>query len=225
MRRFAGEQIDGSLQHEGSTYLVEAKWHSRPADAAMLHSFQGKLLERADWTRGLYVSYGSFSGESFAAFTARHLIVMDGADIYHALNGGSILERLREKSPSSLGAAPALRPSHGPVPCLRLTDEAFCHRFELRGYPDCNLRDERPRRSAAPTCKVRRSCRFRRHSNGADRRREQGQDSRHGREGIRTNDPVVTKTLRLKFPGADIGSALLDDRFAAVEPSVRFRAA
>lgn len=84
MRRFAGEQIDGSLQHEGSTYLVEAKWHSRPADAAMLHSFRGKSLERPDWTRGLYVSDGSFSGESFAAFTARHLIVMDGADIYHA---------------------------------------------------------------------------------------------------------------------------------------------
>ncbi|AUX78690.1 restriction endonuclease [Sinorhizobium fredii] len=84
--RTSGEQIDGSFQHEGSTYLVEAKWHSRPTDAAMLHSFQGKLLERPDWTRGLYVSYGSFSGESFDAFTARRLIMMDGADIYHALN-------------------------------------------------------------------------------------------------------------------------------------------
>ncbi|NTE56613.1 hypothetical protein G6M78_16180 [Agrobacterium tumefaciens] len=84
--RIVGEQVDGSFQHEGSTYLVEAKWHSRPADAAMLHSFQGKLLERPDWTRGLYVSYGSFSGESFDAFTARRLIMMDGADIYHALN-------------------------------------------------------------------------------------------------------------------------------------------
>lgn len=84
--RTVGEQVDGSFQHEGNTYLVEAKWHSRPVDAAMLHSFQGKLLERPDWTRGLYVSYGSFSGESFDAFTARRLIMMDGADIYHALN-------------------------------------------------------------------------------------------------------------------------------------------
>ncbi|MBO9127699.1 MULTISPECIES: restriction endonuclease [unclassified Rhizobium] len=84
--RTLGEQIDGSFQHEGNTYLVEAKWHSRPTDAAMLHSFQGKLLERPDWTRGLYVSYGGFSGESFGAFTARRLIMMDGADIYHALN-------------------------------------------------------------------------------------------------------------------------------------------
>lgn len=61
--RTTGEQIDGSFQHDGSTYLVEAKWHSRPIDAAMLHSFQGKLLERPDWTRGLYVSYGGFSGK------------------------------------------------------------------------------------------------------------------------------------------------------------------
>jgi hypothetical protein len=84
--RTTGEQIDGSFQHDGSTYLVEAKWHARPVDAAMLHGFQGKLLERPDWTRGLYISYGGFSGESFDAFTARRMIMMDGTDIYHALN-------------------------------------------------------------------------------------------------------------------------------------------
>ena len=84
--RTIGEQIDGSFQHDGATYLVEAKWHSKPANANMLHGFQGKLLERPDWTRGLYVSYGGFSGESFEAFTARRLIMMDGADIYFALN-------------------------------------------------------------------------------------------------------------------------------------------
>lgn len=80
------EQIDGSFHHDAATYLVEAKWHNRPANGAMLHGFQGKLLERADWTRGLYVSYGGFSDESFDAFTARRLIMMDGTDIYHALH-------------------------------------------------------------------------------------------------------------------------------------------
>lgn len=84
--RTTGEQIDGSFQHDGATYLVEAKWHNKPTDAAMLHGFQGKLLERPDWTRGLCVSYGGFSGESFEAFTARRLIMMDGADIYHAMH-------------------------------------------------------------------------------------------------------------------------------------------
>jgi hypothetical protein len=84
--RTIGEQIDGSFQHDGATYLVEAKWHNKPTDATMLHGFQGKLLERPDWTRGLYVSYGGFSVESFDAFTARRLIMMDGTDIYFALN-------------------------------------------------------------------------------------------------------------------------------------------
>jgi hypothetical protein len=27
MVRDGGEQIDGSFQHDGTTYLVEAKWH------------------------------------------------------------------------------------------------------------------------------------------------------------------------------------------------------
>lgn len=84
--RMRGEQIDGSFQHDGATYLVEAKWQNRPVDADMLHGFQGKLTERPDWTRGLYVSYGGFSGDSFSAFTARRLIMMDGADVYFALD-------------------------------------------------------------------------------------------------------------------------------------------
>jgi Restriction endonuclease len=80
------EEIDGSFQHEGATYIVEAKWHNKPVNGAMLHGFQGKLLERPDWTRGLYVSYGGYSAESFDAFTARRIIMMDGTDIYYALN-------------------------------------------------------------------------------------------------------------------------------------------
>lgn len=84
--RIKGAQIDGSFQHDAATYLVEAKWQGKPVDADMLHGFQGKLLEGPDWTRGLYVSYGGFSGDSFAAFTARRLIMMDGADIYFALH-------------------------------------------------------------------------------------------------------------------------------------------
>ena len=97
--RTKGEQIDGSFQHDGATYLVEAKWQNRQIDAAMLHGFQGKLLERPDWTRGLYVSYGGFTGDSFGAFTARRLIMVDGADIYFALNRRlDLAEVIRKKA-------------------------------------------------------------------------------------------------------------------------------
>ncbi|TAV98445.1 hypothetical protein ELI24_08640 [Rhizobium ruizarguesonis] len=84
--RTVGEQIDGSFQHDGTTYLVEAKWHRAQTDAAMLHSFQGKIEERTIWTRGLHISYASYSVPSSAAFTSRRIILMDGQDIYIALH-------------------------------------------------------------------------------------------------------------------------------------------
>lgn len=84
--RTIGEQIDGSFQHDGNTYLVEAKWHRTQTDAAMLHSFQGKIEERPIWTRGLHVSYAGYSEPSATAFTSRRVILMDGQDIYIALN-------------------------------------------------------------------------------------------------------------------------------------------
>lgn len=84
--RTIGEQIDGSFQHDGTTYLVEAKWHRAQTDAAMLHSFQGKIEERPIWTRGLHVSHAGYSNPSSAAFTSRRIILMDGQDIYIALN-------------------------------------------------------------------------------------------------------------------------------------------
>jgi len=84
--RVDGEQIDGSFQHDGATYLVEAKWHSEPTGAATLHAFQGKVEERPNWTRGLFVSYEGFTNPGLRAFTARRIILMDGMDIYDALH-------------------------------------------------------------------------------------------------------------------------------------------
>jgi hypothetical protein len=94
--RAEGEQVDGSFQHGGSTYLVEAKWHSAATDAATLHSFQGKLEERPQWTRGLFVSFEGFTQQGLSAFTARRVILMDGSDIYLALRDRIDLDKLIE---------------------------------------------------------------------------------------------------------------------------------
>lgn len=94
--RTEGEQIDGSFQHEGNTYLVEAKWHSTATDAATLHSFQGKLEERPQWTRGLFVSFEGFTPQGLTAFTARRVIMMDGSDIYLALRNRIDLDSIIE---------------------------------------------------------------------------------------------------------------------------------
>ena len=80
-----GEQIDGSFQLGGDTYLLEAKWHRAKTDANTLHGFQGKVSERPEWTRGFFVSFAGFTDVGLQAFTAKKIILADGMDIYEAL--------------------------------------------------------------------------------------------------------------------------------------------
>lgn len=83
--KLVGEQIDGSFYHEGTTFLIEAKWHKNLLDASSLRAFQGKIDERIEGTKGLFVSYSGFTNEALQAFTARRIILADGMDIYDAL--------------------------------------------------------------------------------------------------------------------------------------------
>ena len=98
--RNRGEQIDGSFQLDGHTYLLEAKWQNAPSDAADLHVFQGKIGEKSDWSRGLFVSYTGFSADGLAAFgRAKRIICMDGLDMHEALSRGIPLDNLlRDKA-------------------------------------------------------------------------------------------------------------------------------
>lgn len=64
--RLKGEQIDGSFQFGQKTYLVEAKWHNKPMGVADLHTFHGKIEQKAAWTRGLFVSTSGFTEEGLA---------------------------------------------------------------------------------------------------------------------------------------------------------------
>ena len=53
--RVVGEQIDGSFEMEGETYLLEAKWTNKQVDAATLRSFNAKVQDKAAWSRGLFI--------------------------------------------------------------------------------------------------------------------------------------------------------------------------
>lgn len=84
--RLVGEQIDGSFQLGHETYLVEAKWVRDPIGVAELHSFHGKVEQKAAWARGLFISYGGFTDVGLQAFgKGRKVICMSGEDIYKAL--------------------------------------------------------------------------------------------------------------------------------------------
>lgn len=84
--RLVGEQIDGSFQLGHETYLIEAKWVRDPIGVAELHSFHGKVEQKAAWARGLFISYGGFTQVGLQAFgRGRKVICMSGDDIYKAL--------------------------------------------------------------------------------------------------------------------------------------------
>lgn len=84
--RLLGEQIDGSFEHGGEIYLVEAKWLNRRIGQAELHTFEGKIGQKAAWARGLFISFGGFTKEGLHAFgRGKRTISLEGRDLYEAL--------------------------------------------------------------------------------------------------------------------------------------------
>lgn len=97
--RLRGEQIDGSFEIDNSTYLLEAKWEATPTSAADLHTFEGKLGQKAAWARGLFVSYSGFTNEGLHAFgCSKRIVCMSGQDIAEAIKRNLPLDHvIRQK--------------------------------------------------------------------------------------------------------------------------------
>ena len=98
--RLVGEQIDGSLQFQGETYLVEATWQNKQIGQEKLLVFSGKVGGNAQWGRGLLISYSGFSPDGLEAFARgrpTNVICMDGLDLHYILESKldlrSVLER------------------------------------------------------------------------------------------------------------------------------------
>ncbi|WP_355586168.1 restriction endonuclease [Xanthomonas cannabis] len=96
--RNAGEQIDGSFQLQGHTYLVEAKWKGAKTGAADLHVLEGKLSLKAAWARGLFISFNGFTDDGLQAFNGpKRVVCMEGRDLWDLLNRGLLLPEVLEK--------------------------------------------------------------------------------------------------------------------------------
>lgn len=84
--RLTGEQIDGSFVFRDQTYLLEAKWENLKTGAAHLHTFHGKIEQKAAWTRGVFVSNSGFTEDGIIAFgRGKRLICIDGYDLHETL--------------------------------------------------------------------------------------------------------------------------------------------
>jgi hypothetical protein len=96
--RLRGEQIDGSFQLGSEIYLLEAKWHGQPIGVAELHTFHGKIEQKAAWTRGLFVSNSGFTEDGLVAFgRGKRVICMDGLDLYEILDREIPLAQVLER--------------------------------------------------------------------------------------------------------------------------------
>lgn len=95
--RLVGEQIDGSIEFEGNTYLIEAKWQSALVGNTELLALHGKVGGKATWSRGIYISYTGFSEDGLEAFSKgrpTNLIAVTGQDLYFVLDGGMALDQM-----------------------------------------------------------------------------------------------------------------------------------
>lgn len=100
--RLVGEQIDGSFQINNNTYLLEAKWQTKPTAQNDLLIFRGKVEAKSTWARGLFVSNSGFTEDGLSAFSqgkATNIIGMDGQDLYFVLDGEiSLIDAIDQKA-------------------------------------------------------------------------------------------------------------------------------
>lgn len=96
--RIKGEQIDGSFELDGETYLLEAKWQNSKVGSSDLYAFNGKVSSKSNWTRGLFVSFTGFSEDGMSSFRGpKSIICMDGLDLHNALETNNLPKYLRDK--------------------------------------------------------------------------------------------------------------------------------
>lgn len=95
--RLQGEQIDGSIDFENHTYLIEAKFQFKPIGQQDLLSFRGKVEGKATWSRGIVISVSSFTEDGLAAFSRgrpTNLICISGQDLFFVVDGQMPLDEV-----------------------------------------------------------------------------------------------------------------------------------
>jgi len=96
-----GRQIDGSLNVDGTTYLVELKFTGTQADATDIDSFKAKIDSKADNTMGVIVSISGYSSVAIKEASGKKtpLLLLDASHLYMFLTGSlrftEIITRVR----------------------------------------------------------------------------------------------------------------------------------
>jgi hypothetical protein len=95
------DEIDGSIELDGEVYLLEARWRSRPTDKEDLSNFYFKIENKANWTRGIFISISGFNEQALNYLTSNSIlnfIAIRGGEIELILDGKvDLLDMLRKK--------------------------------------------------------------------------------------------------------------------------------
>lgn len=95
--KVAGEQIDGAFTFDGTDYLLEAKWETKPIAAKELDALATRLERRLDNTLALFISINGFSPDApivHGSSGRRMMLLMDGADLMAVLDERTDLRAL-----------------------------------------------------------------------------------------------------------------------------------
>lgn len=98
----SGRQIDGSITHEGTTYLVELKFTNEQTGAPDIDTFFAKVSSKADNTMGVFVSMAGFSSTAIAEASKPKtpLLLLDAGHVFLVLQGlwelPELISRLRQ---------------------------------------------------------------------------------------------------------------------------------
>ena len=93
--KIQGEQIDGAFTHEGTDYLIEAKWEKDPVERSELDIFSAKIQRKLKNTLGLFISVNSFSAIIIdGSINYNNMILMDSMDLIHVLENRISLNEL-----------------------------------------------------------------------------------------------------------------------------------
>ncbi|MBM4030469.1 MAG: restriction endonuclease [Planctomycetes bacterium] len=109
------QQIDGHFRLDGFDYLVEAKWRKDMPTEAELLAFQGKVNDKLESTRGLFMSIQGFRDEVARKFDGggANIILMDGQDLTLVLEGRvALADGLRFKIVKAAQEGRAFVPFH-----------------------------------------------------------------------------------------------------------------
>ena len=99
--RSHGRQIDGSVTHDGTTYLVELKFTEAQSDATDIDSLKSKVESKADNTMGIFISMSGYSTVAVDEASGRRttLLLLDHGHVYLCLLGaldfGDLISRVR----------------------------------------------------------------------------------------------------------------------------------